>query len=199
VTFLVEGASEFAVLTIAVGWLCFAAIVLLGKRVQAPGHAKLDLKSRLGFFLQLVAYAICFGMPRTYFSPFLPMSKTSEEILTAFIFALTLASVWFCYASARILGKQWALDARVIEGHELISQGPFAIVRNPIYLAMFGMLIVTYVAVSRWQAFAFALLFFAAGTAIRIRTEEQLLRETFGSQFDDYTRRVPAFFPRLWH
>jgi protein-S-isoprenylcysteine O-methyltransferase Ste14 len=31
---------------------------------------------------------------------------------------------------------------------------------------------------------------------IRIRSEEKLLHETFGVQFDDYARRVPAFFPR---
>jgi len=39
--------------------------------------------------------------------------------------------------------------------------------------------------------------FFLIGNQIRIRAEEKLLRETFGSQFDDYARRVPAFFPRL--
>jgi protein-S-isoprenylcysteine O-methyltransferase Ste14 len=87
--------------------------------------------------------------------------------------------------------------ARVIEGHELISQGPYAVVRNPIYLAMLGMLLATGLAVSRWQALVVAAMVFAVGTAIRIRTEENLLRQAFGSKFEDYARRVPAFLPRL--
>ena len=38
---------------------------------------------------------------------------------------------------------------------------------------------------------------FAAGTTLRIRAEEKLLAETFGADYKDYRRRVPAFFPRL--
>jgi len=38
---------------------------------------------------------------------------------------------------------------------------------------------------------------FLIGNRIRIQAEEKLLRETFGVQFDDYARHVPAFLPRL--
>ena len=99
------------------------------------------MRSTLGFLLQLAAYAICFAFYRPYFSPLFSMSIFSEGILAALAVALTVASVWCCWAAARALGKHWALMARVIEGHELISQGPYAVVRNPIYLAMLGMLI----------------------------------------------------------
>ncbi len=81
-----------------------------------------------------------------------PYVGVHRGILAALAIAITIASVWFCYAAARALGRQWALMARVIEGHELISQGPYAVVRNPIYLAMLGMLIAIGLCVSRWQA-----------------------------------------------
>jgi len=42
------------------------------------------------------------------------------------------------------------------------------------------------------------LIVFLAGTAIRIRAEENLLRGAFGARFSDYARRVPAFFPRFF-
>ena len=127
------------------------------------------------------------------------MSVSAEEIVALLAIALTVASTWFCWAAARALGRHWALMARVIEGHELISKGPYAVVRNPIYLAMLGMLLAIGLCVSRWQALvAAAVMVFAVGTAIRIRAEESLLRATFGAKFDDYARRVPAFLPRLW-
>jgi protein-S-isoprenylcysteine O-methyltransferase Ste14 len=86
----------------------------------------------------------------------------------------------------------------VIEGHELIGRGPYALVRNPIYLAMLGMLLATGFAFSRWQALAAATVVFLIGTEIRIRSEETLLRATFGTQFEDYARRVPALFPHIF-
>ena len=190
--------TEIAAFVLAAGWIGYGVILALGKRGAARGDAKRDVKSSVGFLLQCAAYGICFLFPRTYFSPLFPMSRLNEGILAGLAIALTIASVWFCFAAARALGRQWALMARVIEGHELISQGPYAVVRNPIYLAMLGMLLATGLVVSRWPALIGAAVVFAAGTAVRIRAEENLLREAFGAKFDDYARRVPAFLPRLW-
>jgi protein-S-isoprenylcysteine O-methyltransferase Ste14 len=86
----------------------------------------------------------------------------------------------------------------VVEGHELVTQGPYAHVRNPIYLAMFGMLVASGLLVSRWEALLAGILVFLIGNEIRIRSEERLLREAFGTKFDEYASRVPAFFPRLF-
>ena len=115
----------------------------------------------------------------------------------ALAMAMALGSEWFCFTAARMLGKQWALIARVIEDHELITRGPYAVVRNPIYLAMFGMLLATGLAASRWQALVAGTFVFLVGSEVRIRSEERLLREAFGLRFADYARRVPAFFPRI--
>jgi protein-S-isoprenylcysteine O-methyltransferase Ste14 len=190
--------AEIAFLAVLAGWLGFAAVLALGKRGAALGAARRDWKSGAGFVLQAAAYAICFVFARAYFSAIRPMPRLAEEILSGITIAIVVASVWFCYAAAMALGKQWALVARVIEGHELISTGPYAIVRNPIYLAMLGMYVASALAVTRWPAALIGLLVFLAGTAIRIRTEEKLLRTTFGIRFSDYARRVPAFLPRIF-
>jgi protein-S-isoprenylcysteine O-methyltransferase Ste14 len=42
-----------------------------------------------------------------------------------------------------------------------------------------------------------AVFVYTLGTLIRVRTEERLLRETFGADFDDYARRVRAFIPGI--
>ena len=189
--------AEIAFFAVIAGWLGFGVILALGKRGAAPGAAKRDWKSGLGFMLQAASYAICFAFSRTYFSAIRPMSPLAEDILAALTIVIVVTSVWFCYAAARALGKQWALVARVIEGHELIATGPYAIVRNPIYLSMLGMYVASALAVTRWPAALIGLVVFFAGTAIRIRAEENLLRANFGARFEDYARRVPAFFPRF--
>ena len=59
------------------------------------------------------------------------------------------------------------------------------------------MLLATGLAVSHWIGLLIAIILFAVGTIIRVRSEERLLRETFGAEFDDYARKVPAVIPFL--
>jgi protein-S-isoprenylcysteine O-methyltransferase Ste14 len=87
--------------------------------------------------------------------------------------------------------------ARLVEGHKLLTEGPFRVVRHPIYTAMFGMLLANGLAVSHPGALLPASVVYWIGAAIRIRSEEKLLRDTFGQEFEAYARRVPAVFPGL--
>jgi protein-S-isoprenylcysteine O-methyltransferase Ste14 len=178
-------------------WLLFALIFFLGRRGAAPkaGTTARSNKSRIGIVLQMLGYAIVYSIERPYFTPIVPMSKTVEAVVLVITTAIGIASIWFCYSAMRTLGKQWSLIARVVAGHELVQQGPFAVVRNPIYLAMFGLLLQAGIVVSLWQAIIPAIIVFLAGTWIRIHEEEKILREQFGAQFDDYARRVPSFVP----
>ena len=106
-----------------------------------------------------------------------------------------VASTWLVNAAARRLGKQWALTARLVEGHTLIQDGPYRFVRNPIYTGMFGLLVATGLAAGRWIPLLVAIVLFIPGTYIRIRSEERLLREAFGSEFEAYARQSPGVDP----
>jgi protein-S-isoprenylcysteine O-methyltransferase Ste14 len=63
---------------------------------------------------------------------------------------------------------------------------------------MFGMLLATGLAVSYWFSLLAAIVVFFVGTIIRVRSEEKLLREQFGSEFEAYAERVPAMLPGVY-
>jgi protein-S-isoprenylcysteine O-methyltransferase Ste14 len=63
---------------------------------------------------------------------------------------------------------------------------------------MFLNLLATALTFSTLPAIGAGVVVFVIGTEIRIRSEEKLLREAFGPQFEEYERRVPALFPRLF-
>jgi protein-S-isoprenylcysteine O-methyltransferase Ste14 len=111
---------------------------------------------------------------------------------------IAVASVCLVNWAARCLGKQWSLQARLVEGHDLIEDGPYRFVRNPIYTGMFGMLVATGLVMMRWERLAVAAVLFAVGTYIRIRMEEKLLRGAFGVRFEEYARRVWALIPGIY-
>lgn len=186
-----------ALILVSLSWIIFGLTFLLRKKTPDVQEAKRAPVSSLGIFLQSISFALIWLLGRTRWWPF-PPSFVGELVLAGVAVTLAFASSVFCLLAVRTLGKQWTYRARVIEGHELIATGPYAVVRNPIYLGMLGMILATGLVYSRWWNLLAAVVFFLIGNRIRIRAEENLLRETFGSQFDDYARRVPAFLPRLF-
>ena len=185
----------FAVMLSA--WIAFIFTFLLHKRPPSPPDKKRDPSSIAGIVLQGLSYLVLWIVGRPWFTPIFGSDKALEISLAILAMILAIGSVWFCSVAIRTLGEQWSLAARVVEGHKLVTQGPYSVVRNPIYTGMFGMLLATGLAVSHWIGLLFAILMYAIGTAIRVHSEEKLLREMFGTEFDNYAGKVPALIPYL--
>ena len=178
-------------------WFAFAAGFLIQKRPKSPPDKKRDPVSWIGLILQGGGYATVWAWHRRPFSPI--VSDTSAEIFVVAITAvLSFGSMLLVLTAVRTLGKEWSLTARLVEGHNLITSGPYSFVRHPIYTGMFGMLLATGLAISNSIALMLGAAIFAIGTAIRVRSEEQLLREAFGAQFENYAQRVSAVIPYLF-
>ena len=178
-------------------WIAFIVVFLVQKKPSSTPAQKREHASIVGIALQGASYALVSIIHRPYFMSIAAMAKRLEIVLAVVTIILAVSSVWFVSSAVRALGKQWSLSARVVEDHELVTHGPYRVVRNPIYTGMLGMLLVTGLALAHWIGLVIALLVFAVGTLIRVRTEEKLMRETFGAQWVEYARRVPAVLPLL--
>ena len=93
--------------------------------------------------------------------------------------------------------RLWACGHLERKGKKLATQGPFAYVRNPLYLGNFliGLGVVTISGrILNGVLFLGGFWFLYRGT---IRKEEEGLREQFGGSYLRYLREVPRFLPRL--
>ena len=99
------------------------------------------------------------------------------------------------WTSARTLGRQWRFDAGLNADHRLVQEGAYRVIRHPIYASMFAMLLATGLLLTRLRFLAIAVVFFMAGTEIRVRIEDALLASRFGAAFDAYRARVRAYIP----
>ena len=186
-----------AFVVMVLSWIAFVIVFATQKKAPSSPDKKRDSVSILGIALQGASYAVVWIIRRPWFTPMFPPNRSLEIALSVTAMVLAVASVWFCGAAVRTLGKQWSLAARVLEGHKLVTDGPYNVVRNPIYTGMFGMLLATGLAVSHWVGLLIAIIVYAVGTVVRVRSEEKLLRGAFGAEFDAYARRVPAVIPFL--
>ena len=75
------------------------------------------------------------------------------------------------------------------------GQGPYRVVRHPIYTSMLCMLVGTGLLVAAWPVLAAAFALEIAGTEVRVRVEDALLAARFGEAFEAYRRAVPAYVP----
>ena len=97
------------------------------------------------------------------------------------------------------LGKNYFVStgfgAQLFAGHQLVTDGPFAIVRHPMYSGLIFAALGAILIYSTWTNLFFV--FFAPLTSVRARHEEAALAAEFGAKWQEYRQRVPAFIPRL--
>lgn len=196
-TFHLDFWPTLAFVGVMLCWIVFVIVFLVQRKPANSPDSKRDSSSITGIVLQGLSYGIVWSIRRTAFTPIISANKALEIVLSVFAIVLAIASVSFVSAAVRALGKQWSIAARLLEGHKLITQGPYSVVRNPIYTGMLGMLLATGLVISHWIGLVVAIIVFAIGTVIRVRSEENLLRGAFGAEFEEYARRVPAVIPYL--
>jgi len=188
----------FTLALVLCAWFAFVAVFFVRKKPEAVAERKRDRESVIGVVLQGLSYAIVWSVQRRFFSPIFRVNRVLEVILALITAVIAFGSVWIVMAAVRTLGKEWSVTARLVEGHKLATDGPYRFVRHPIYIGMLGMLLATGLAISHWAALIAALVIFFIGTIIRVRSEERLLREQFGAEFDQYKRQVVALIPGLY-
>lgn len=79
----------------------------------------------------------------------------------------------------------------------LVTAGPFAMCRNPLYVGSFLISLGYLVMCNRLEVLIVGIIAFWMLHGAAVAYEERLLREKFGEDFEGYCRNVPRFLPRL--
>ncbi|KAF8154794.1 hypothetical protein B0H34DRAFT_537791 [Crassisporium funariophilum] len=139
----------------------------------------------------------------------LPVSIHPIVIVGAISTAVAAILRNWCFKS---LGPLFTFEITIRPKHELITSGPYAWVRHPsytgVYLTLLGATLVlggpgSWMAEIGWRStlgFAMAMVwivkctFAFRGMCVRLRAEDEVLRDTFGAEWDEYATRVPFKF-----
>lgn len=116
-----------------------------------------------------------------------PFVRWPGVIFTAIGYALV-------FLSGIYLGRQYSPEVTIQENHQLITGGPYRLIRHPRYLAILLLTIGASLAFRTWAGlvmfpFVVALLLW------RIRDEETLMEREFGEEWRAYCRRAWRLVP----
>lgn len=127
------------------------------------------------------------------------------RIVLAWLFAALLVfsareyphwpGIALCFVGATI--RYWASGYLRKDSRPAVG-GPYAWVRNPLYLGTYLMALGTALAIEAWALLGVMTVLFAAIYHYIILDEETKLQRIFGEPYAKYCALVPRFFPRPW-
>jgi protein-S-isoprenylcysteine O-methyltransferase Ste14 len=110
-------------------------------------------------------------------------------------FGLGLISILFWTWTQLALGKDWSPQLQLRDNHHLVTTGPYAHIRHPMYTAITGCGVGLALVGASWIFVALVMLV-VVGLALRIPQEEKMLINEFGDEYQAYRLRTGSLLPR---
>src|SRR6266700_1743527 len=185
---ILRGCAGHFWVALGIFWLVGALRAKRTERTQSPVSRLLQIAP------EIAAFSLLFG--RLAGRDWLRWRLLPEDFLFAAWVGLALTAVGTVFAIwARLwIGRNWSGHVTIKEQHELIQNGPYAIVRHPIYAGILLAILGTALVPGEVRAFL-ALPVAAIGWTFKLRTEESFMTQQFGAAYVDYKRRVKALLP----
>ena len=175
-------------------WIIFIAVWLLAA-ISAKRTVYRERRSaRARYWLLLViAYVL---LQRAGSLPYpLDWLAVPHTEISAWIGAFVcISGLAFALWARGTLGRNWSGAITLKEEHELIEEGPYRIVRHPIYAGILAMFAGTAIAIGYLGGFIGLVLLFGSFW-IKLKREEDLMREKFPERYFAYQCRVKRIIP----
>jgi protein-S-isoprenylcysteine O-methyltransferase Ste14 len=107
---------------------------------------------------------------------------------------LILASNILCVYVLRRLGRSFSIMA---EARVLVTDGPYALIRHPLYLVEEIGVVGVFIQLASWPAAVLFMTHFAVQLQ-RMRNEERVLTRAFPRQYRAYAARTARLIPGIW-
>jgi protein-S-isoprenylcysteine O-methyltransferase Ste14 len=183
----VNGDPVIIIFWIVLG-LYWSAAALRGKRsAQREG-----LLSRMGYGILLsVGFLMVMGIVPAPFSSLAFAPSVATYLAADAIAAAGLAvAIW----ARMTLGGNWSGSVDLKEDHSLVTDGPYAYARHPIYTGLLLMLLGTALSTASLGAFLGLVPSFASFW-IKLSSEERLMEKHFRKEYPAYKQKVKALIP----
>lgn len=173
------------------GWAVLILYLIVASR-NVKRDEEVDLGQSFGLMYALIAAFALPYVPIFSFVNYAPVSP-ALSILGLLIFGIGIV---FFVAARHTLGRNWSQVVSAKQEHELITSGPYNVVRHPMYSA--GLLACLGAAIVVGGPFVFMLITLLPIFIWRVGAEDKLMTAQFPSQYPGYMQRTRALIPLIW-
>ena len=175
-------------------WISFAVIWLLAALATKKTVYRESSTQRLRYIIPLLLGGFLLAKGHRLSDPLNHRVIPRLEALAWIGAVLSVAGLLFCIWARFTLGRNWSGVVTLKGGHELITSGPYAFVRHPIYTGLLTMFVATVIVRGHVGAII-AIPFVLVSFWIKLRYEEKLMLEKFPNEYAAYQQRVKRLIP----
>ncbi len=95
------------------------------------------------------------------------------------------------------LKANWSPSLEIYEGHTLITNGIYKVIRHPMYASQLAWAIAQILLIQNWIAGLGSLILFVPFYLLRRRAEEKMMLEKFGDIYHEYMKSTGGIVPKL--
>lgn len=176
-------------IVIFASWIVFSLVWRLAARRAKPSRKSLSWLARMGMRVALVVVVLIVLRGRDF--------TGVRQMTGPLAFAgcvLCVGGIAFMMWARFSIGTNWGMPMTLRVDHELVTRGPYAYVRHPIYTGMFCTMLGTTLVVPLYGIAAVISAAYFIYSALR---EERDMLAQFPDQYGAYRRRTKMFFPWL--
>ena len=175
-------------------WILFAVIWLLAAFATKQSVYQESRAQRLGYTIPILLGGFLLAKGHRLSDPLNHRVIPHFEALAWTGAVLCIAGLAFCIWARFTLGRNWSGVVTLKGGHELITSGPYALVRHPIYTGLLTMFVATVIVLGH-VAGIIAMPFVLVSLWIKLRHEEKLMLQKFPNEYAAYQQRVKRIIP----
>src|SRR5438477_9098066 len=175
-------------------WMLFAVIWLLAAFWTKRSVYQESRAQRLRYVIPILLGGFLLAKGHRLSNPLNQRVIPHVEALAWTGAVLCIVGLAFCIWARFTLGRNWSGVVTLKGGHELITNGPYALVRHPIYTGLLTMFVAT-VIVEGHVAGLIAVPFVLVSFWIKLRHEEKLMLQKFPNEYAAYQQRVKRLIP----
>jgi protein-S-isoprenylcysteine O-methyltransferase Ste14 len=179
-------------------WLVVLAYWLLAARSAKLTTQQESLAKRIfAYWLPLLIAALLLG-PGEWFGHSLLREQFVPHTTLVYSIGLGLAVLGAALAicSRALLGRNWSATVQLKQDHELITTGPYRLVRHPIYTGLLLLFLGNAIMVGDWRGLLAVAIVFVSFLR-KFRLEEVWLAEHFGESYRLYQASTKALIPAV--
>jgi protein-S-isoprenylcysteine O-methyltransferase Ste14 len=179
---------------ISVCWTLFAVIWLLAAFATKQSVYRESTVQRLRYTIPILLGGFLLAKGHRLSDPLDYRVIPHVEALAWSGVVLCIAGLAFCIWARFTLGRNWSGVVTLKGGHELITSGPYALVRHPIYTGLLTMFVGTVIVLGH-VAGIIAMPFVFGSLWIKLRYEEKLMLKQFPNEYAAYQQCVKRLIP----